>query len=222
MPNIIKCRVGSEVIDIETALRLKAQDPTVAFYCLACDGRMRPHRAGERLAAHFEHLNGQPKCTGQPTARTVHIRLSGIQDLEKVLPLFEAYRGFHGASPDVAGARWFLQERYRLGDACIFLAETPAAQPLGFTQLYPMFTSIGLAPIWVLNDLYVEESHRNTGVGQQLLAAASEHAKRSGAAGVWLTTQRDTWRAQHLYDRAGWVRNNDFLFYELKTLQKAS
>jgi hypothetical protein len=42
-------------------------------------------------------------------------------------------------------------------DSTIFLAEE-RGYPLGFTQLYPSFSSVSMKRVWILNDLFAEES----------------------------------------------------------------
>ena len=58
---------------------------------------------------------------------------------------------------------------------------------MGFTQFYPSFSSVSLARIFVLNDLFVHECARRKGVASKLLSAATEFAQVLGAVG-W---QRD-------------------------------
>jgi GNAT superfamily N-acetyltransferase len=48
---------------------------------------------------------------------------------------------------------------------------------LGFVQLFPSFSSVRAAAIFVLNDLFVLPSARRIGVGAQLLRAAAEKAR---------------------------------------------
>jgi GNAT superfamily N-acetyltransferase len=54
-----------------------------------------------------------------------------------------------------------------------YLAEADG-EALGFTQLYPAFASLSLAPSWILNDLYVEPAARGRGVGEALMQAARD------------------------------------------------
>lgn len=84
---------------------------------------------------------------------------------------------------------------------------------MGFTQLYPIFTSVGLGRSWLLNDLYVDASHRQNGIATQLLEAAKEHGKETRAKWLLLETGSDNFTAQALYERNGWQKTED-LFYQ--------
>lgn len=76
-----------------------------------------------------------------------------------IAPLFDAYRQFYGQTPDLEGARQFLFERLQGGESVIF-AVMEGENALGFTQLYPSFSSVSMKPIWILNDLFVVEKAR--------------------------------------------------------------
>jgi GNAT superfamily N-acetyltransferase len=131
-----------------------------------------------------------------------------------IAPLFDAYRQFYGQTADLEGARRFLLERLQRGESVIF-AMTEDGDALGFTQLYPSFSSVSMKPIWILNDLFVVEKARRLGVGTRLLTAARDHAVQTGAARLVLTTAVENRTAQSVYERLGWQRDTAFLHYEL-------
>lgn len=143
------------------------------------------------------------------------IRWAGPDDLNALAPLFDAYRIFYGRASDPEGARAFLGKRLRRNESVVFLAELES-QPVGFTQLYPLFSSIGMSRIWLLNDLYVAESARRHGVASALLDAARRHGEQSGASGLLLETAEDNRPAQTLYERKGWKREQGFYWYALE------
>ena len=87
---------------------------------------------------------------------------------------------------------------------------------LGFTQLYPSYSSVSMNPIWILNDLFVAEEARRRGVGARFLHAARDHASRTGAVRLALSTAVTNSTAQALYERDGWRRDNEFLHYEFE------
>jgi ribosomal protein S18 acetylase RimI-like enzyme len=87
---------------------------------------------------------------------------------------------------------------------------------LGFTQLYPSFSSVSMKPIWVLNDLFVAGTARRRGIGARLLTAATDHASQTGAARLVLSTAVDNANAQALYERLGWQKDAAFLQYEFE------
>ena len=142
------------------------------------------------------------------------IRAATIADLDAVALLFDAYRQFYGQPADPARARTFIGERLRRGDAVILLAQRDGAVA-GFTQLYPLFSSVRTGRIWQLNDLYVAPPARRHGVGRALLDAARDHAAASGALGLQLETQRGNAAAQRLYAALGWQRDDSSHVYTL-------
>jgi len=87
---------------------------------------------------------------------------------------------------------------------------------LGFTQLYPSFSSVSLKPIWILNDLFVVEKARRRGIGAQLLMAARDHAIQTGAVRLVLSTAVQNTTAQALYERQGWQKDIAFFQYEFE------
>jgi ribosomal protein S18 acetylase RimI-like enzyme len=94
----------------------------------------------------------------------------------------------------------------------VLLAEL-ADEAVGFTQLYPGFSSVSAAPAWVLNDLYVVEQARGTGAAAALMEQGERLARAAGAVALQLATARDNTRAQRLYERQGYVVDEGFLHY---------
>lgn len=144
------------------------------------------------------------------------VRRAVLEDLEEVVVLFESYRAFYDGPPNQIAARSFIRERLSEKDSVIFLAER-INQAVGFMQFYPSFTSVGLARIWILNDLYVEENSRRHGIASQLLKIAEVFAKETGARKIVLSTAITNTAAQALYERHGWKRDTEFFEYALQT-----
>ena len=90
--------------------------------------------------------------------------------------------------------------------------------PVGFTQLYPKFSSGKAIKMWVLNDLYVEPGFRKLGIGENLIKNALKYAKDDNASHVELSTAVDNHPAQSLYEAIGFKRQNpgtDFFNYKI-------
>jgi len=134
---------------------------------------------------------------------TLSIRRAGQDDLDALAPLFDAYRQFYGQPSDLPRARAWLSERIARNESIVLLARN-AAGPVGFTQLYPMFSSVRTAHLWILNDLFVAAEGRRQGVARALLDAAARACREDGAAGLMLETGRDNAPARALYRAAGW------------------
>ena len=144
----------------------------------------------------------------------MRVRRAGLEDLAILVPLYDGYRQFYRQPSDPALAERFLRERLSRGDSVIFLAEDESGT-LGFTQLYPIFSSISAAPAWVLNDLFVSPAARRSGAGRALLERARQHGIDTGARWLSLSTGRENREAQALYEKLGWVRDTEYYHYEL-------
>lgn len=147
------------------------------------------------------------------------IRRASAADLDLVAPLFDRYRHFYTQRNDEAVSRAFIGERLQRGDSALLLASLDGADGAGFVQLYPTFSSVRAARVWVLNDLYVEAHARRRGVARALLDAAAGFARADGAARLELETNHDNVQAQALYDRAGWLRFDGTQRYHLPLAQ---
>jgi ribosomal protein S18 acetylase RimI-like enzyme len=145
----------------------------------------------------------------------LQVRQATVADLDLLVPLFDRYRQFYRLAGDPSGARTFLGDRLRLNQSAIFLAFADSTA-VGFTQLYPSFSSGSMAPILILNDLFVAPGARRSGAGSALLRAAAEHGRRAGAVRLVLSTEVTNTTAQALYERHGWKRDTVFYVYELK------
>ena len=145
----------------------------------------------------------------------VSTRLANGGDLDAVAALFDGYRQFYGKRSDLDGAKTFIGARMGAGDSTIIIAEQDG-EAAGFTQLYPSFTSVGMAPIVILNDLFVVSEHRGAGAAQALLAAATDHARKIGAVRLALSTQKDNVTARRLYEKAGWALDEEYCTYNLR------
>lgn len=145
---------------------------------------------------------------------TIAIREAGLADLDALVPLFDGYRQFYGQPGEPDAARAFLRNRIENGESVVFLAFQDS-DPVGFTQLYPSFSSVSLARIFVLNDLFVRPTGRNQGIGTRLLHAACEHARSAGAIRLTLSTAHSNATAQAVYAAAGWQRDDAYCTYEI-------
>lgn len=133
-------------------------------------------------------------------------RIAILDDIDAVAPLFADYRVFYAQPHDLDAAREFLHARLSQNESTVILAYIDGeSKPLGFTQLYPMFSSVRAARTYVLNDLYVADTARRQGVGEALLHAAAEFGRSRGAIRLELETSPDNLTAQSLYRAQGWA-----------------
>jgi ribosomal protein S18 acetylase RimI-like enzyme len=146
----------------------------------------------------------------------ITVRQAVLPDIEALAPLFDGYRQFYGRESDVDAVREFLLARFNNDDSALFIA-LEGSFPIGFSQLYPSFSSVSLARIFILNDLFVHECARRKGVASKLISAAIEFARTSGAVRVSLSTAITNESAQELYQSAGWKRDDQFFVYHFAT-----
>lgn len=143
------------------------------------------------------------------------IRPAVLDDLDVLVPLFDAYRVFYKRDSDEAACRAFLRNRMERRESHILLAFR-GNRAVGFTQLYPSFSSASIARVFILNDLFVVPEKRRAGVGARLLQAAAELGRANGAIRLNLSTAVDNHAAQAAYEKAGWRRTTDYCEYQLK------
>lgn len=138
-------------------------------------------------------------------------------DLDALAALFDGYRVFYSQPSDLALARAFIAERLRRDESVIFIArDAGSSEALGFTQLYPMFSSVAARRIWVLNDLFVAATARKRGVARALMDQARDFAAEAGALRLILETAEDNHAAQVLYESLGYVLERGERHYTLE------
>ncbi|KON85475.1 acetyltransferase [Sporosarcina globispora] len=146
----------------------------------------------------------------------MEIYQASMNDLIGVSALFNLYRVFYKQGSNLQAAGEYIKERLENKDSVIFVARNEGTY-LGFTQLYPTFSSISMKRAWILNDLYVDAQARKHGIGEMLIEKAKELAAETGAVSISLSTAHDNFNAQRLYEKIGFKRDEQFYHYELST-----
>lgn len=142
------------------------------------------------------------------------IRQATLDDVQELATLFDLYRQFYKQESDLHAAASFLKERILNNESVVFIAEDEISKRIiGFTQLYPGFSSIGLKRSWILNDLYVKNENRKQGMAEKLLIEATAFSRKSGARSIMLQTALANSPAQRLYEKLGWEKDSEFLTY---------
>lgn len=147
------------------------------------------------------------------TPHEIEVRQATAADLDLLVPLFDAYRGFYRQTSEPERARRFLLERFEHNDSVIFLAFVDGVS-IGFTQLYPSFSSGAMARIFILNDLFVAPEARRHGAASALLQAAAQYGSGANALRLVLSTEITNTTAQSVYERMGWKRDTAFCVYQ--------
>ena len=136
-----------------------------------------------------------------------------LEHTDLIAPLFDAYRQFYKAPSDLEASREFIHQRLSNNESIIFLALDDDTA-IGFVQLYPLFASVALQSLWLLNDLYVDPSARKQGTGEALMNEAEDFARETNSRGLFLRTAIDNLPAQRLYKRCGWMKDEKFYRYD--------
>lgn len=144
---------------------------------------------------------------------SVSIRLATLADVKKLSVIFNKYRSFYGQADDMDLSYRFLDERFRNKQSIVFIAESTANEIVGFSQLYPVFSSISAKSAWILNDLYVNEDVRRAGVASALISTVLDFARSTNAAWITLQTAIDNFQAQALYKRFGFSEETHFVTF---------
>ena len=141
------------------------------------------------------------------------IRKANLQDLAQLSQLFDEYRTFYHKSSDRSAAQQFLSERLENNDSEIFVAEE-GGQLVGFTQLYPLFSSTRMKRYWLLNDLYVNSEYRGKGYSKVLIEEAKVLCRTSDSCGMYLETGKENMIGNQLYPSVGFKKYDEVNFYE--------
>lgn len=143
-----------------------------------------------------------------------NIKKAELSDLDRIFPLFDAYRIFYNYPSDIIEAQLFLKDRITKNESEIFVALTLSGTAVGFTQLYPLFSSTRMKRLWLLNDLYVDEIHRGKGVSVMLIDAAKKLCVDTEACALTLETAKTNFIGNNLYIKTGFNLDQDHNYYE--------
>ncbi len=147
------------------------------------------------------------------------VRKARLQDLQPLSHLFDEYRQFYQQTSNIEAAIEFIKQRLSAEDSTIFIVEN-GEKLLGFTQLYPSFSSVSMQGLWVLNDLYVAADARQHGVAKKLMNAADQWARSTASKGLILETDKDNFKAQKLYEKLGYIKQDSTYHYFLSALNQ--
>ena len=129
----------------------------------------------------------------------------GPGDLDQLLPLIRAYCDFYEVAPSD-------EDLIRLSRALIddpeheglqLIARERGGEAVGFATIYWTWSTTDAARIGVMNDLFVAQRARGTGLAEQLIEACRAECALRGARRLTWQTALDNTRAQAVYDRVG-------------------
>ncbi len=148
--------------------------------------------------------------------KTFTIRMAELEDLDALTKIFESYRKFYEKEPNFEKAKEFLRDKFIHRESILYLAiDSTSEEILGFTQVYPTFSSLSMQRSLILNDLYVYEKYRKSGIATALLNQIKEYAILTDAKGIELSTAIDNTNAQRLYESLQYKKDLEFFHYYL-------
>jgi GNAT superfamily N-acetyltransferase len=95
------------------------------------------------------------------------------------------------------------------------IARDDSGRAIGFSTVFWTWSTLSASRIAVMNDLYLTEDARGSGVAAELIEASAERAREHGATSLDWTTAHDNLRAQKVYDRVGARRDERWVDYSL-------
>lgn len=152
---------------------------------------------------------------------TISVKRATLEYAKGIGELFNSYRVFYEQNSDLELAINFISERIKNEESVIFFAQDKSGNALGFTQLYPSFSSVSAQRSWILNDLFVSSTARRLGVGKRLMDAVKVFANDSNAKGITLETAEDNYNAQALYESLGYKKGCGTFHYFLNLVSDA-
>ena len=143
----------------------------------------------------------------------MNIITASLENLNQITSLFDQYMVFYGKESNIEKHREFIRSRLLYDESTIFLALNNENQPAGFVQNYYCFSSVSLGRIVILNDLFVVPKFRKQGIAEKLIRKTFDHAAAIGAVRVDLGTEKTNTTAQKIYERIGFIKEEDFYNY---------
>jgi GNAT superfamily N-acetyltransferase len=146
----------------------------------------------------------------------VQVEPISAEQLDALLPLIAAYQRFYEVEDvDEERNRAFFARFVAPSEDGMLLGAWRGGKLVGYACLYWHFTSLVPAETVLMNDLYVDEEDRGSGVGRALIGASAAVARERGAHHLEWATAPSNLQAQRLYDATG-AERNEWIEYELR------
>lgn len=143
------------------------------------------------------------------------IRQATIQDLPKIVPIFDCYREYFQQQKNPTKVEEFLFKKFEQLESVIFIAEQNS-EFIGVAQLYPVFSSLTLERVWLLNDFFISEEYRSRRVGTELFKKVKEFSKLTKAKGIELSVEHSNTMAWEFWEKQGFKLDDEFRYYSYK------
>jgi len=147
------------------------------------------------------------------------IRLVEPSDLSELLPLMRSYCDFYGVAPRdeelMELSRALIANPEGEGLQLVARSNADEGAAIGFATVFWNWSTLSASRIAVMNDLFVAEEARGSGLADALILACVERCRERGdVTSLQWQTAKDNVRAQAVYERAG-AEREEWLDYSL-------
>src|SRR5215218_8267221 len=155
-------------------------------------------------------------------AEPIDITIAAVRvvDLPLLLPMMRAYCDFYEVEPRddrlVALCRALIDDPQEGAQLLARRVEPDGGvgDPVGFATVFWTWQTLDAGRVGVMNDLFVVDDARGSGVGQRLIEACRGLCRKRGAQKLVWETAPDNHTAQRLYDGIGAAKSS-WLAYEI-------
>jgi GNAT superfamily N-acetyltransferase len=139
------------------------------------------------------------------------VRRVSEEDYPRWRELFEAYTRFYEREPSEAQSRYTWSRILDPGSPVKAVVAIIGARVVGIANYLVHDSTSSLAPVCLLQDLFVDPSARGGQVGKLLIDWLAAEMKSQGWSRLYWHTRENNYRARALYDR--YTPHSGFLRY---------
>lgn len=154
-----------------------------------------------------------PGMTDRPTVKLEQL---GEQHLEALLPMIGEYHAFDGVDMPAGARREAVRGLLadpRLGSVWAIVEE---GAWIGYAVVtYSYSIEFGGRDAFI-DEIFIRENHRGRGIGTEVLAQLSDHARKAGIGALHLEVDRHNPIARALYAKLGFKLREKFSLMSLK------
>jgi GNAT superfamily N-acetyltransferase len=150
------------------------------------------------------------------SAEGTAISLVTAADLDELAVLMRAYCEFYETEPLEFELRQLCEALLADpdGEGIQLIARGQSGDAVGFATIYWSWSTLDACRLAIMNDLFVDERARGTGLADALIGVCADQAREHDCKRLGWQTAKDNYRAQAVYDRVGASRS-EWLDYEL-------
>jgi GNAT superfamily N-acetyltransferase len=136
-------------------------------------------------------------------------------DFDRWLPLWDGYNRFYGrhgsTALDLEVTKVTWERFFDAYEPVLALVAERDGKLLGLAHYMFHRSTISVAPVCYMQDLFTSEAARGKGIGRALIEAVYAAAQKAGAARVYWQTHETNQTAMRLYDQV--AERSGFLVY---------